>query len=287
MKKLLIFFLLVLSTFLLAGCGDSNGGSGKRKSKDSDSNKIADKYRGNVKMDVDCDAIKNIKDVSNDFTSFITTDGAVYLFSLYQKFSNETNCKRIESPAVMERYYGSYLVDIDDNIYYTPSYTDTKVQKRSSYNSGMRGPAGYIHAGKDYSYSYYDRKYTYQDIFLKVDGRKIYTVYSEGDLLELESDEAILYVIDSTVKTNKNIYVYDDKVPNQEECQKYADVSCESKAKFYKVDDLFYGNGSKDMDKYFDDIKFYKVVPHTYEFKRKYDTFVVSKDGQVFVDLDY
>ena len=286
MKKILVFFLLILSTFLLTGCGDEDSG-GRSKKRSKDSNKIGDQYRGNVKMDIDCESIKYIKDISNDFSSFITTDGAVYLFSLYQKFSNETNCKRIESPAVMERYYNGYLVDIDDNLYYTPSYTDTKVNKASSYRSGLKGPAGYIHAGKDYDYSYYDRKYVYEDIYLKVDGKHIYSVYSESDLLKLDSDESIAYIIDSTVKTNKNIYVYDDKIPNQEECQKYADVSCENVAQFYKVDSLFYGEGVSDMSKFFDDIKFYKVVPHTNEYKRNYDTFIVSKDGQVFVNYNY
>ena len=55
-------------------------------------------------------------------------------------------------------------------------------------------------------------------------------------MIEKENYEKIIKVMDNTVITDRNFYVYTQTITNKNECQKYADIDCITKDGFTLLD---------------------------------------------------
>ena len=194
---------------------------------------------------------------------FITKDNELYMYSTDKIFSNGENCKKIETDIKFQKFIKNIIVDVDNNLYKIKDESVEKINVPSKnasdsdkidFSIAVNGPSQLQSLNeKDYknmSYINYDfRKYFY--FYLKDNNVYNYNVrYNESDetimdsnytlsdnkLVELEENEQIEFFIDGTIKTNKGYYLFENKVINKEESEKYADVKPEYKVGFYKIE---------------------------------------------------
>lgn len=197
------------------------------------------------KVNVKCDEIKDIKDYY--FGYFITNYGELYKFSYDKVFSDtDTNCKRINTNIKFIKFIDGGLLDENNNIYvidkddnlslftFQPGYMPmpylNDIAKKEYINvSRTMKPNDNIHI-----YFYYSENKVYK---LKDDFNTEADV-EENAIFELKKDETISYIVDATIKTNKNFYIYKSVITNKDECNKYADIECNYENKFYEIPEL-------------------------------------------------
>ena len=96
-KKFILIMVIFLSLLVITGCGKKKEVEIKSNNKSTkvDEQKTIGEYE--FETTFKCDALsKNIKyfNYGND-NWFVTDDNEIYIFSLYQLYSNDTNCKKI------------------------------------------------------------------------------------------------------------------------------------------------------------------------------------------------
>lgn len=277
MKKK-ISLILLCGIVLLGVCGCDNKPKNDTKPKEEKFTEL--KNLGSIgKYDVKCDEIKDIVDYLFYPGLFITNDGKLYQLSFDKVFSNEKNCKQVESNNTFKKFIRSGILDNQNNIYYfdkdkyeleiynfEPGYTSMPYIKdidKSNYlniSSAKKPNDSMIDL---YFYTKENKVYRYD-----ADNNFRLTLNNEP-IFVLENDEVIEYSLDETIKTNKNFYVYSSKVKNKEECEKYADIKCIYEDSFYKVD--------KNISNQYENIKFYKTV-------NGYGTIIVDINNNVYTN---
>lgn len=201
--------------------------------------------------------------------------------------SQNVYCKLVESEIKMKRYYGNLMVGEDNKLYYAPSSNGTFYEYGKSDYQNFQNQ---IYGGEVLEGTYNAKKglmdYEYIEHYLNVENQKnIYYKAKKVFELELNPNENLEYIIDRTVKTNQRIYIYDKKITNKDECEKYEDISCVEELKFHSNTDFIYENDDSLLKYNFDKIKFYKVFQNS-NYKDK--TFVLTKDGQIYTNYyDY
>ena len=196
---------------------------------------------------------QNIKEISN-----------------IEKYKYSFNCNEIEN-----------IIDIEDDFsgFYTSNgdYYNISLDKIFSNEKNC-----IINTSKKYNKltSFEGEKKAdneWERVKLYIDGEKVLSENNEIKF-EKQQDENVEYITNSTIKTNKRIYVYGPRTINSEECNKYADIECIEQYKFYENNSLFYKEGDDSLNKYINKIKFYKTYGAF--------TFFILKDDEDHVYTD-
>jgi len=245
-----------------------------------------------------CLEMTKVIDLNPQFELFITSDNELYQYSTDKIFSNGKKCKRVETNIKMQKFIdNNVLVDVNNNLY---TYTNEKLtkleipsrnasySKKIDFSIAVNGP-GQLQSlnEKDYkniSYLNYEfRKYYY--FYLKNGNvynynvsfndsnetiMKDYPSLSTKKLVELDADESIELFIDGTIKTNKGYYLFENRMINKEEVEKFADVKPEYKIGYYKLQDT---NIISQIDK----IVFLKQLVDTYS----NSIYIVTNEGEL------
>ncbi len=213
-----------------------------------------------------CDEIKDATSISR--TYFVTSDGSLYEFNLSQLFSNDKNCKKVDygnnniSYVLYNNFYDKdnnlvyTITDINGNDYVVSIDKYKEINGRDVYNS-------LEDINEEFDYASYggDTK-----IFIK-DHTVFWYDNKEKKTYEIPSNENILGLYGSVVKTDKNYYTL--KNTNKEECEKYTDVKCEfnySKSSLGEIyDDIIFASEDMLVDKdwhvYTSDVNYSLVSP--------------------------
>ncbi len=225
------------------------------ESVDEKNNKYKTKYhKYEWKCDVPLSEIKTIKDngmMDIQPKLFISKSGDLYQFSLNKKYSNEQNCKKIDSNVTF-KYFNifpndrdlSLVVDNNNNFY----YYETDLVKFSEYsiyhyndtiNFILKYPMNYIsysnryieNAGSTFYGYYVDNNAIYKTFLYWQDNK---TIYQEPTIVHQFSDEYIISIEGKVFKTDKAYY----KIGfiNKEKCDEYEDVECVEG--LLKIDDI-------------------------------------------------
>ncbi len=215
-----------------------------------------------------CDILdKKIKDIYNNY--FILEDNSIYEFDLYELYSNNQNCKKIDMEIksfVRDTYDTSkiYVITTDNKIYDFYNFENKYEYKSDSSFSKVK--ANIILKGdvKQILYvngtyvgaNYDDEKATY--LVLKNDGIVYKQEYFNQKLTSekvflSDSEYGKISYIDGYYDSEKNIYnierIISDKgyfykgIEETEECQKYKDIECEKKI----MQSAIYKRFSKDI----------------------------------------
>lgn len=276
MRKIMYLFLSIVLVIVLTGCGNQKKEITQKKLTIYDS--IKSKY-SKYKKNIVCSELNDIVDVSDNFQYFITKDHKMYNISYDKPYStNDENCKQLDTEYQLLRFIDNRIIGTDGTSLYKQ---DTNTGMNLKLSDSYKGLNNTIFGGREKD-PYYDVK----DSKFKDKDKYIYLLIEEGNIVEdgenivfqPKEDETIDYIIDMTIKTNKHIYVFDKKITNQEECDKYADVDCIEKRSFYPNDSFIYGNNDNLIKNNVKDIAFYKY--------NGTNTFVIMKDGSVYTDAD-
>lgn len=277
MKRSITCFLIIcILIFSVTGCSKRIKMKTEVK-KISIYDSINSKY-SNYKKNIVCSELNDIVDVSDDFRYFITKDHKMYKLSYDKPYSNDENCKQLETKYQLLRFLDDRVIGTDGtSLYKQDGYDGMSLKLSSSYkelNNTIFG--GKI---KDPYYDVNESKFIYKDkyIYLLIKEENV-VEYGDDIVFQPKEDETIDYIIDMTIKTNKHIYVFDEKVTNQEECDKYADVNCIEKRSFYPVDSFIYGNNDNLIKNNVNEIAFYKYNGE--------NTFVMMNDGSVYTNAN-
>lgn len=235
-------------------------------------------------------------DINTTMKLFITRDNELYMYSTDKIFSNGENYKKIETDVKFQKFIKNIIVDVENNLYKIKDDNIEKINipskdaddsERIDFSIAVNGPGQLPYFNeKDYkniSYINYDfRKYVY--LYMKDNNVYSYKVnYNEygetildnsytlvdNKLVELAENEVIELFIDGTIKTNNGYYVFENRVINKEETNKYADIKPEYRVGFYKIEN---DNIISQIDK----IAFLKKEIDTYGTIN-----VVTKDGEL------
>ena len=238
--------------------------SDRENNPNNTNNKNEKKFIGFYKEngDFECSALEQIKYGGYNF--FITTDNEVYLISTYQKYSDETNCKKIEGAKVTKIIRGS-AADDDGKLYnienneLKKSIGSDPVEKIArdylliSPYYGGQGDSGEYFLGlkedgkiykvkykSDYNYEKdtYNSKIISEELFKEIENEKI-LYFEKADSANNDISEMF-----NVIKTDKAYYTM--KNINEKECQKYADVNCK-----YEL------QKNEELTKEYDNIAFY------------------------------
>ena len=269
-KRITCLIIICILIFSVTGCGNK-----KMKKEEKEYNiydSINSKY-SNYKKSIVCSELDDAVDISDDFRYFITKDHKIYELSYDKLFSNNENCKQLDTEYQLLRFFDYRAIGTDGTSLYEIGYTSLK------FNTSYREAKNIILGGKEKE-TYYDLK----DNKNKSKDKYIYLLIKDGNIVadgedivfQPKENETIDYIVDRTIKTNKNIYVFDKKNTNQEECDKYADVDCIERHSFYPNDSFIYGKNDNLIKNNVNDIAFYKY--------NGTNTFVMMKDGSVYTD---
>lgn len=283
-NKIILISFAIAMLFVITGCNN-----------ESDSFSQFERYEKNII----CDEINDIVDINNALDAFITSDGRVYILDFKQKFSNDKNCKLINSETKMKRFLKEYIVGEDGRLYYMPSFDSTNIELRKIYHNDKQhylDPNKYILGLEEYKTNIYDPYVRFEDFeegfsndFLKIlDENGNYN--PENEYFHLKDGEEIEYIIDKTIKTNLAIYVYDEKIINEKECEKYADIKCEYSKEFFENPNFIYDGFDSLVKSELSNIKFYKIVNEVddkSETHLKNYTFAITSDGKVYTNHKY
>ena len=280
MKKIKLILVIGLVLLCICGCdkkdkdNSTNMDNNSQNSQTELTEYLLD-FGSNIrKYDVKCDVIMDIVDFSFYENLFITNDGKVYQISFDKIFSNNENCKLVNSDQKFVKFIKAGILNNENVLYDFDS--DKGILKPYTLYDNINMPNFLQIIKKDYNnvyvhgstnedtYYYFDNfsnsfyKYTFDDNFKNVK-------LNDNSFFTISGDESIEYLLDGNIKTNKYLYIYDSYVKNAEECSKYADIKCENEVGFYQDKEI------KNIDK----AKFIKV-----------NTYHTGLSSYVIVDLN-
>lgn len=315
MKKILVI-LGVAITFLTIGIFIGKGLNTETKEEKNNltynNNKEIEEKSDTIKLSNNWRKTENFRciemteaiDLNPNDKLFITKNNELYQYSTDKIFSNGKNCKKVDTDIKMQKFIDDkVIVDVNNNLYtyVNDKLTELKVPSRNAddsekidFSSAVIGP-GQLQSlnEKDYkniSYVNYEfRKYYY---FHLKNGNvynyrvsfndsnetvmKDYPSLSDQELVQLDADENIELFIDGTIKTNKGYYLFENRIMNKEEVEKFADAKPEYKMGYYKLQDT---NIISQMDK----IVFLKQLVNTYD----NSIYIVTNEGELITINQY
>ncbi len=246
MKKLVFTLIMV---FLLSGCINE----GKKTTDSIEDDSVRDVNLENIiskhhykKYDFICEiSTEDIKDYSGFDNMFLTKDGELYEWSL-QTFTNETNCKKVDTKIKFSRFINGTLVGYDEKLY---DYQDKIIKKGAPEGTGSLNTNIYdkysdmFLFSRNYSVSdnSFDANHRYAIVKDNIVYETIFTSDNDISLFqigEIPKDEITIGMYYNILKTNKNYYYY--SVINREQCNKYADIECEfGLMRFNEISDIY------------------------------------------------
>ena len=254
-------YIIICLTLCICLCGCDNNKNNTQNNESINTSKEEffelENLSGISKKDVVCEEIKDIIDFSFYDNLFITKDGKLYEISFNKIFTNNKNCKQVESGNIFVKFIKGGILDNENNIYY---YNSDKQLEKFDFHVGyptmpylvginqedyINISAAIVSTKEHYFYTKNNKVYLYKDLIL--DDKTLI----EEPIFTFDNDETIEYSIDGTIKTNKKIYIFSSKITNEKECQKYADVDCIYKDNFYELDNT-------ELSKQYENIYFYK-----------------------------
>lgn len=265
MKKIKYLVLVVGVTILLTGCDGDVTRDIRHAGFNLSSNEFVCKPL-TPKDDKDTTYAK-LMYLNNSIA--ITEKGKVYELSLSKKYSNNQNCRKSDFKGNVIAIMDSQIVKTSDNKLYLISNNGTNLDYTEILDSDNNYSLyklllGEIDVKKVVTVNQGSGEYyvllgdgnIYRYIIIKKDYNSPYTllakevIYSQSDydgkIIDFNYNQSNMR--DTYLKTKNMIYRM--KVTNEEECSKYADVSCKYKlkkdetlTKYYKDKILYYGNG--------------------------------------------
>lgn len=168
---------------------------------------------------------------------FITKSGELYEFSTQKIYSNEQVCKKIDTDIKFDRFHLfandrdlSIIISLDNKYYY---YYDGKFQNYSYIiNSSLLHKINDEHKN---NFGLYDMGQISYDIYYYIEGNNVYEyklkytnngnkeLVSETIIDTLPENENFVSLEGRIIKTNTSFYKIGIK--NQEECNKYEDIT--------------------------------------------------------------
>lgn len=240
-RNIIILYLIIL--FTICGCQE------KKKNYSNPNNNGKNNLTNELKIvktsKIICDELKesdNINYISYNF--FTTKQGELYSLNIDKLFSNEQNCKKIESDVNIVRPFGANLsfstgvpvmLGADNNLYevhndyklYSYSADDVSFPQKTDRSDLFFTSYGYFH--------YLDNKII--NFKCNCNPFNIFDNVSKIENLKLEEEEKIINFSGNSVITSNSIYYLDKINTNQDRCNKYADIECEYKVVWKKVDE--------------------------------------------------
>lgn len=214
MKFLFMLFLMLI----LTGCQDNT------TKIDDTQKKIKNFY---------CPEILDIIDINNSV--FLSKNNLVYEYSKTKLYDNNKSCKKINADIKAIRLINNIILDNDNNIYY---YSNGEIRKikneqwKSKYfgsvfryfnKENYKNIYAYKPFGEGEFSGYINKNGNIYPLKSEkwADGRWGYNVGKEK-ILNLAANENIIYMVDNTIVTDKNFYIYNnEKIINEEECKGY------------------------------------------------------------------
>ncbi len=177
--------------------------------------------------------------INMNFKYFLTSEGDIYKYNLTKKYSNEQNCKKIESKETFIKMIETnnssvtLLESNNHNLYRIESNLITEF-----YGDNLDEYSVEKHIYKLYEeypnlFNFSSFNYNQNTTFLStIENNIIYEFlintdgsYQKTETSQISSDETILSAYSRIIKTNKKYYSLG--ITNKEKCNNYADVSCD------------------------------------------------------------
>lgn len=276
MKKTLIIMTTFIICILLTGCGTT------KEENILNNNITSFKDLGDLGVTIQkysnlkCDVLQDIVDYELYHNFFITNDGKLYQLSFNKLYSNDSNCKQIESDKIFKRFIKSGIIDNENNIYEFNNIN--KTLEEFNFEPGHTSMPYIQNISKsDYDNIILAELSNEELYYFKVVDNKIYK-YNESFTLEnepslvLENNEEIISILDGGIRTNKNYYNYSKRATNKEECEKYADIKCNYETSFDILD-------NKKITSQLNNIKFIKTRTYFGQF----GCLIIDSNNNVYI----
>lgn len=241
-KGIKILLITIVVSIFLIGCGSETKKDTQEKDVASFEKEMIN--NGYTKVDFVCDGIKG-KVIDSNYNRILTNDGDIYFLSLDKKYSDDTNCKKVDTEIKFKKIFGNELVLSTDDKFYSVTYFDNNMEVKEFDRNENQGsddvPSVYEYIlstyGSDtlsYTYNgnsyiiYKDNKVYYKLIRKDYDYENKKYKFTDRTDNELEINDTIIYMNNSFggfFETETSFYRYEET--NKDECNKYADVVCE------------------------------------------------------------
>ncbi len=254
-KKLRIIIIIFISAILVTGCN----GNVTRNLRYAGFSLSTEEFTCNPLIPVSEDSKSIDTILYSNGTYAITDDGKLYELSLSKPYSNNENCKKINFPIRIIAYMDETILKGEDNkFYYAPATTTTTPLTEVTTNDsnyqlytlllGQKQVKKVITVDANIGIYYVleDDGTVYQYTITRQDYNSPYTITEKKPVYEKAEYGTITdfnYAGDSTltyIKTKKKIYRM--QVTNEEECTKYADITCKYKMKLDDTLTKYYNN---------------------------------------------
>lgn len=193
-------------------------------------------YLNGKEINIICDELTNAKYFSENL--MYTKDNRLFAINMDSLYSNNQNCIYIGTAI-----YGNENNNIGEVKGIIGNTFVDNNKKRYMVNSLEIQTSGEL--GYNYNTWYYGYKNSdWTEHGISYDGNNYYlTRYNEAGTIindTFDENEEILSINNGIVKTNKKYYSLYSQITNQEQCNKYADVSCIYEYSFKEMHDLSY-----------------------------------------------
>lgn len=245
-KKILFLFLFI--SLILTGC--SSNGKEVHLEKDKESKKNYDEYLGIEyikKYDINCVALKDAKYFN--YNLFSTNSDEIYIFFLDKLFSNDEHYRKFDKNEITnfqgEKMNINKIVGISSSIYGDiGGFVDAKAQSiYPSLNGSINGDSYGI---KDQSMERYNELMNSDEwhcsengFMIRKNNKWLFNEnYVDYEIFDIPALETIVSINRNIIKTDKAFYILKSKITNKEECNKYADIKCDTRYFVEKINPL-------------------------------------------------
>lgn len=246
MKKYISIIFILMACLLITGCKNKEP-YGIGSIEEETFVDLGELGKGIAKYDLVCNEIQDIIDYNIDDSLFITNDGKLFQLNYEKLYSNNKNCKQIESNKIFTKFIHGGIIDNNNDIY----YLQDEILKEFHFEIGHPTMPYIPSVSPD---KYPNIIYTQIDLenydYLNLENNILYSIINNTEVFNAHN-EKILKIMDNTIITDKTYYIYNKQIINQNECQKYADIDCIFKNGFNRL------NNEKITSQY-DKIKFFK-----------------------------
>lgn len=218
MKKIIICLVLLV---IICGC--------KKNEVIPENNYFIKELKPLKTFKIECNELKEAKEIRSNL--FITKNGELFLLSADKLFSNNKNCKKIDTNIKFDKYFGSYygstaiILGEDGNLYEIhEDYNVYRSNEDSFPPKSIRNKLFFTHYGY---FEHLDNKISKYKVFSNP--YNIFDNTENSDELLLDDNEKIMYLSPNSIITSKSIYYLEKIITNKEECNKYADIKCNYK----------------------------------------------------------
>lgn len=244
-KKILFLFLFI--PLILTGC-NSNGKEVKLE-KNKESKKNYDEYLGIEyikKNDINCEALKDVKYFN--FNLFSTNNDEIYIFFLDKLFSNDAHYRKLDKNEITnfqgEKMNVNKIVGIGMGMFDVGGFVDAKAQSIYPYLNGSinADSDGIMNQSRErYNELMNSDEWHYSEngFMIRKNNKWLFNKnYVDYEIFDIPALETIVSLNRNIIKTDKGFYILKSKITNKEECNKYADIKCDTRYFVEKINTL-------------------------------------------------